>query len=134
MPQVPSLLYFCIPQNDKLLTYWDTVEDRLYKIRHCLNIEGVFNPPALFAPPIDPMALVRATAAGLATWVGARSDTPKAGSRAAFHCANASAAERGMSRSAAGSGWIGTLGAGADGGIDGPVCFVTTTGGGTGAG
>jgi len=65
VPQVPSLLYFCIPQNDKLLTYWGTVEDRLYKIRHCLNIEGVFNPPALFAPPIDPMALVKATAAGL---------------------------------------------------------------------
>ena len=65
VPQIPSLLYFCIPQNDQLLTYWDKVEDRLYKIRHCLNIEGVFNPPALFAPPIDPMALVKAAAAGL---------------------------------------------------------------------
>lgn len=65
VPQVPSLLYFCIPQNDQLLAYWDKVEDRLYKIRHCLNIEGVFSPPALFAPPIDPMALVKAVAAGL---------------------------------------------------------------------
>lgn len=64
-PSVPSLLYFCIPQNNQLLGYWNTVEDRLYKIRHCLNIEGVFAPPALFAPPIDPMALVRAAAAGL---------------------------------------------------------------------
>jgi hypothetical protein len=65
VPPVPSLLYFCIPQNDKLLSYWGTVEDRLYKIRHCLNIQGVFNPPALFAPPIDPLALIKATAAGL---------------------------------------------------------------------
>jgi hypothetical protein len=64
-PPVPSLLYFCIPQNDKLASYWATVEDRLYKIRHCLNIEGVFHPPALFAPPIDPLALIKAAAAGL---------------------------------------------------------------------
>ena len=27
--------------NEKLLGYWDTVADRLYKIRHCMNIEGV---------------------------------------------------------------------------------------------
>jgi hypothetical protein len=27
-------LYFCIPRNDKLLGYWDTVADRLFKIRH----------------------------------------------------------------------------------------------------
>src|SRR5262249_30127950 len=38
-PPIPSLLYFSIPQNKQLLGYWDTVEDRLYKIRHCLNIE-----------------------------------------------------------------------------------------------
>jgi GH18 family chitinase len=65
-PPLPTtVLYFCIPQNAQLLSYWDTVEDRLFKIRHCLNIEGVFNPPALFAPPINPMALVEAAAAGL---------------------------------------------------------------------
>jgi hypothetical protein len=51
--------------NENLLSYWDTIADRLYKIRHCLNIEGVFAPLALFAPPIDPGLLVRATAAGL---------------------------------------------------------------------
>ncbi len=33
--------YFCTPKNDKLLGYWDTVADRLFKIRHCMNIEGV---------------------------------------------------------------------------------------------
>ncbi|MFL6821521.1 MAG: neuraminidase-like domain-containing protein [Xanthobacteraceae bacterium] len=34
-------LYFCLPQNPKLLAYWDTVADRLYKIRQCLDIAGV---------------------------------------------------------------------------------------------
>lgn len=37
-------LYFCIPRNDKLLGYWDTVADRLFKIRHCMNIAGVVRP------------------------------------------------------------------------------------------
>lgn len=66
-PDLPRLdvLYFCIPHNDKLIGLWDTVADRLYKLRHCLNIEGVFRVPALFDPPIDPAALVRAAAAGL---------------------------------------------------------------------
>ena len=64
-PAVPSLLYFCIPPNDQMLRYWDTVADRLYKIRHCMNIEGVVRQLSLFAPPIDPMALVKAVAGGL---------------------------------------------------------------------
>jgi hypothetical protein len=58
-------LYFCIPQNDQLLAYWDVVADRLFKIRHCMNIEGVVRQLALFDPPIDPGALVKAVAAGL---------------------------------------------------------------------
>ena len=52
-------LYFCIPPNDKLLAYWDQVADRLFKIRHCMNIEGVVRQLALFDPPIDPGALVQ---------------------------------------------------------------------------
>ena len=59
------MLYFCIPQNDKMLGYWDTVADRLYKIRHCMNIEGVVRQLALFEPPIDPGALVKAVAGGV---------------------------------------------------------------------
>lgn len=59
------MLYFCIPQNDKLLGYWETVADRLYKIRHCMNIEGVVRQLALFEPPIDPGALVKAVAGGV---------------------------------------------------------------------
>lgn len=60
-----SLLYFCTSPNDKLLGYWDTVADRLFKIRHCMNIEGVTRSLALFQPPIDPALLVKASAAGL---------------------------------------------------------------------
>jgi hypothetical protein len=56
---------FSIPHNDKLTTYWDTVEERLFKIRNCMDIDGVTRELPLFTPPIDPMLLVRATAAGL---------------------------------------------------------------------
>ncbi|MBP1693472.1 MAG: hypothetical protein H6Q37_1355, partial [Chloroflexi bacterium] len=68
LPPAPitlSSLYFCIPQNENLLAYWDLVGDRLFKIRNCQNIDGVERQLALFAPPIDPGALVRAAAAGL---------------------------------------------------------------------
>lgn len=58
-------LYFCVPRNDKLLGYWDTVADRLFKIRNSLNLQGAFRQLALFEPPIDPALLARATAAGL---------------------------------------------------------------------
>lgn len=58
-------LYFAIPPNPKLLAYWDTVADRLYKIHNSLNLAGVFRSLALFAPPIDPAALVKAAAAGI---------------------------------------------------------------------
>ncbi len=57
--------YFCIPKNDKLLGYWDTVADRLFKIRHCMNIEGIVRELPLFEPPIDPALLVRAAAQGI---------------------------------------------------------------------
>ncbi len=60
-----STLAFCVPPNDDLLKYWDRVEDRLFKIRHCMNISGVRRQLALFQPPINPMLLVRAKAAGL---------------------------------------------------------------------
>jgi len=63
--QPPSMLYFCLPKNDKLLGYWDTVADRLFKLRHCMNIEGVVRQLPLFEPPIDPALLVRGAAAGL---------------------------------------------------------------------
>ncbi|MFY9488419.1 MAG: hypothetical protein WAP35_06970 [Solirubrobacterales bacterium] len=60
-----NALYFCVPPNDKLIGYWDTVADRLFKIRNSLNIQGTFRRLALFDPPIDPAMLARATASGL---------------------------------------------------------------------
>jgi peptidoglycan hydrolase-like protein with peptidoglycan-binding domain len=62
---LPQLLYFCVPRNDKLLGYWDTLADRLFKLRHCMNIEGVVRELAPFEPPIDPALLVKAAAAGI---------------------------------------------------------------------
>lgn len=63
--------YFCVPHNAKLLGnkkvlgYWKTIEDRLFKIRHCMDITGEVRQPPLFQPPIDPALLVRARAAGI---------------------------------------------------------------------
>ncbi|GAA1970923.1 hypothetical protein GCM10009776_37390 [Microbacterium deminutum] len=62
---VDTLLLFGIPHNETLYGFWDTVADRLFKIRHSMNLSGVVRQLALFAPPIDPALLVRAAAAGL---------------------------------------------------------------------
>ncbi|MCX4791590.1 neuraminidase-like domain-containing protein [Streptomyces sp. NBC_01221] len=58
-------LYFSVPPNDKLLGYWDTIADRLFKIRNCMNISGVVRQLPLFESPIDPALLVRATVQGI---------------------------------------------------------------------
>lgn len=58
---------FCVPGNKELLDYWKRVEDRLYKIHNCLDINGNRRQLSLFAPEIDPRALIRAKAAGLST-------------------------------------------------------------------
>jgi hypothetical protein len=60
-----EISYYGLPHNDKLLRYWDTVEDRLLKIRHGLNIQGLKRSLPFFEPPIDPALLVKAAAAGL---------------------------------------------------------------------
>lgn len=56
--------YFYIPENPDFVGYWTRVEDRLNKIRHGLNIDGVKQSLALFAPPVDVLALVQAFASG----------------------------------------------------------------------
>lgn len=61
----PQTFYFKIPPNERLLGYWATVADRLFKLRHCQNIEGVTRELALFDAPIDPGLLVQAQAAGV---------------------------------------------------------------------
>jgi hypothetical protein len=55
---------FGVVENEQFIGYWDRVEDRLYKLRHSLNIDGVFRSLALFQPAIDPAALVAAAANG----------------------------------------------------------------------
>jgi hypothetical protein len=57
--------YFGIPNNPQLLKYWDTVADRLFKIRHSMNIDGIVQKLALYEPPIDPALLVQAAANGI---------------------------------------------------------------------
>ena len=61
----PHTFYFKIPSNAKLLGYWTTVADRLYKLRHCQNISGAPLQLALFDAPIDPGLLIAARAAGV---------------------------------------------------------------------
>jgi hypothetical protein len=61
----PKDTMFCIPPNKELLGYWDRVEDRLLKIRNCMDISGARRRLDLFAPELDPRMLVRMTAAGL---------------------------------------------------------------------
>ncbi|HAA54922.1 MAG TPA: hypothetical protein DCE42_09200, partial [Myxococcales bacterium] len=58
---------FCIPTNDDWIGYWDRVEDRMYKIRHCMNIKGVQRDLPPFAPQIDPALLAQAKTAGIST-------------------------------------------------------------------
>jgi peptidoglycan hydrolase-like protein with peptidoglycan-binding domain len=64
IPKIETF-YFCIPNNDFLTKYWDKVEDRLFKIRNCMNIQGIVRQLPLFEPPIDPALLVKAAAAGI---------------------------------------------------------------------
>ncbi len=54
----PETFYFKVPPNDKLLGYWDTLADRLRKLRHCRNIQGGALDLALFDMPIDPGMLI----------------------------------------------------------------------------
>jgi Tc toxin complex TcA C-terminal TcB-binding domain/Neuraminidase-like domain/Salmonella virulence plasmid 28.1kDa A protein len=60
-----TTLYFCIPDNPQLRALRDTIDDRLFKIRHCQDIEGVVRHLPLFEPAIDPALLVQAAAQGL---------------------------------------------------------------------
>ena len=64
-PSLEGMLNFCMPFNDKILNYWNTVDDRLFNLRHCRNIDGVTRNLPFTDAPIDPELLIRATAAGL---------------------------------------------------------------------
>ncbi|KAI9164055.1 Toxin subunit YenA2 [Paramyrothecium foliicola] len=69
--QVPNIfgfaggLFFAIPDNPQLRALGERIDDRLFKIRHSQDINGIFRKLPLFEPPIDPALLVQATAQGL---------------------------------------------------------------------
>ncbi len=56
--------YFCLPENDFFVSYWDTVQDRLYKIRYSMTLLGVTRSLALFSPELDPRQIIQALASG----------------------------------------------------------------------
>ncbi len=64
-PSSEGMLYFCMPFNDKMLNYWNSVDDRLFNIRHCRNIEGIERNLPFTESPIDPELLIRAVNDGL---------------------------------------------------------------------
>ncbi|KAI1112288.1 hypothetical protein F5Y14DRAFT_453113 [Nemania sp. NC0429] len=57
--------YFCIPANPQLASLRALLDDRLYKCRNSLDIDGHKQNLPLFEPPIDVDALIHAAAAGL---------------------------------------------------------------------
>ncbi|KAM6504796.1 hypothetical protein FSOLCH5_015286 [Fusarium solani] len=57
--------YFCLPSNPELLALRRTIDQRLYNIRNCLDIDGRPMPLVLWDAPVDPGELVAAVASGL---------------------------------------------------------------------
>lgn len=64
LPQLHTF-YFCIPPNDKLLSLWDTVGERLFKVRHCMNLQGQVRQLSPYDAPLDPSLLARMAASGV---------------------------------------------------------------------
>jgi hypothetical protein len=60
-----SLPYFCVPPNARLGAYWDTVEDRLHKLRNSLDLMGNRRVTDLWGRQLDPAAVARLMATGL---------------------------------------------------------------------
>ncbi|KAL9473556.1 hypothetical protein ACSS6W_007936 [Trichoderma asperelloides] len=78
-PSADGNRYFCLPGNPFMVNLRTLIDDRLYKIRNGLDIDGVKRTLALWEPPIDTAVVVRANAlramAGLAP-PGADPDAP----------------------------------------------------------
>ncbi len=58
-------LAFCFPHNKDFINYWDRVNDRIFKLNHCLDINGVKKQMPAYAPEIDPTLLARMVADGV---------------------------------------------------------------------
>lgn len=57
--------YFCVPPNTQLTALRNLINDRFYKVRNCMDINGRPLSLPLFDPPIEPGLLSQAQAAGL---------------------------------------------------------------------
>ncbi|KAI8627523.1 hypothetical protein F5Y19DRAFT_486759 [Xylariaceae sp. FL1651] len=57
--------YFCVPSNQQVTTLKNLIDDRMFKIRNDLDIDGNLQDRPLFEPPINPGQLMRAHAAGI---------------------------------------------------------------------
>jgi len=52
--------FFSAPNDTRLQGLWDTVQDRLFKLRHGLNIDGQVELPSDYGTPIDPRLVLLA--------------------------------------------------------------------------
>jgi hypothetical protein len=75
-----AVSYFQIPENQMFMDLWKDVADRLFKIRNCRDINGIYRQLALFSPTIDPDLLVRAVASKGGAFVREILDSIGAGS------------------------------------------------------
>lgn len=56
--------YFGLPENEQFMSYWDTITQRLYNIRHALSIEGVAQQLQAFQPALNALKVIRALSQG----------------------------------------------------------------------
>lgn len=56
--------YFPVPPNPQVAALRDLIDDRLFKVRNSLDINGNFRQLALFEPALDPGMLVKAVSGG----------------------------------------------------------------------
>ena len=61
--------YFCVPMNPKMVELRNVIDDRLFKIRNCQDINGVSRSLSLFEPALDPGLVSRAIAQGISLTV-----------------------------------------------------------------
>jgi hypothetical protein len=55
---------FVPPLNSQLLSYWNTLDSRLYNLRHNLSLDGTPMNVALYAAPVNPTVLMQQAAQG----------------------------------------------------------------------
>ncbi|KAL8942188.1 MAG: hypothetical protein Q9216_001796 [Gyalolechia sp. 2 TL-2023] len=61
--------YFCVPTNPKLIELRSVIDDRLFKIRNCQDINGTSRTLSLFEPVLDPGMITQAISKGVSLTV-----------------------------------------------------------------